>query len=117
MQLSIGDESISLTAPEMDAQIEYLAKLRAQMRDRVPDAPPPIHTVISNPAYSIRTDSMTKAALLRLRHEGYGWLNFELPPLETINMRKTWSDIVFKLGLDVAYGEYEGPERRVNKPH
>ena len=116
-ELSLGGESVSLTACELEEQIERLARVRSQMNEPVPEEPPIIETVVFNPAYAIRTDNMTKASLLRLRHGGFGWLNFELPPQEALNMKKTWTDIVYKLGLDAAAGMYEGPERRAAKPH
>ena len=118
VELSLGGESVSLTTRELEEQIERLARVRSQMKDPVPEEPPIIETVVFNPAYAIRTDNMTKASLLRLRHGGFGWLNFELPPQEALNMKKTWTDIVYKLGLDATTaGMYEGPERRAAKPH
>jgi hypothetical protein len=117
VELSVGGESISLTARELDEQIARLARVRSQMEEKVPVEPPLVESVIFNPAYAIRTDNMTKASLLRLRHGGFGWLNFELPPQEALNMRRVWIDIVFKLGLDTVSGNYEGPERRLNKLH
>ena len=117
VELSIDTESVSLTAPEMDEQIERLARVRAQMAEQVPEQPPLIQSVVFNPAYAIRTDNMTKASLLRVRHGGFGWLNFELPPQEALNMKTAWADIVYKLALDASPGGYEGPERRSAKPH
>ena len=60
---------------------------------------------------------MTKAALLSIRHGGLSWLNFELPPQEVLNMKRTWADIVDKLGLDPTPSFYDGTERRSAKPH
>jgi hypothetical protein len=117
VELSLGGQSVSLTTPELEEQIERLARVRSQMKEPVPEEPPIIESVVFNPAYAIRTDNMTKASLLRLRHGGFGWLNFELPPQEALNMKRTWTDIVYKLGLDATIGMYEGPERRTAKPH
>lgn len=117
VELSVGGESVSLTARELDQQIERLARIRSQMKEQVPVEPPLVESVVFNPAYAIRTDNMTKASLLRVRHGGFGWLNFELPPQEALNMRRAWIDIVYKLGLDTVSGAYEGPERRLNKLH
>ena len=117
VDLSIGSESISFTAQELDEQIARLARIRAQLPESVPEKPPAIETVLFNPQYFIRTDSMTKAALLSVRHGGLGWLNFELPPQEVLNMRRTWTDIVDKLGLDPSSNPYDGAERRSAKPH
>ena len=115
--LSIGNESLSFTAQELDEQIARLARIRAQMAEKVPEKPPAVETGIFNPQYFIRTDNMTKAALLSIRHGGFGWLNFELPPQEVLGMRRTWTDIVDKLELDPSSNFYEGPERRSVKPH
>jgi hypothetical protein len=117
VDLSIGTESVSLTAQELDEQIARLARIRSQMTEKVPEKPPLVETVVFNPQYFIRTDNMTKAALLSIRHGGLGWINFELPPPEVLNMRRTWTDIVDKLGLDPSSGSYEGPERRAQKLH
>jgi hypothetical protein len=117
VDLSIGNESLSFTAQELDEQIARLARIRGQMAEKIPEKPPMVETVIFNPQYFIRTDNMTKAALLSVRHGGFGWLNFELPPQEVLNMRRTWSDIVDKLGLDPSSSLYDGPERRSSKPH
>ncbi len=110
-------ESVSLTAREMDEQIERLARVRSQMSEPVPDEPPLVESVVFNPVYVIRMDHMTKACLLRLRHGGFGWLNFELPPQEALNMKRTWSEIVYKLALETPSTAYDGPERRSTKPH
>lgn len=115
--LSIGNESLSFTAQELEEQIERLGRIRSQMKEQVPSDPPLIETVIFNPAYSVRTDNMTKASLLSLRHGGFGWLHFEISPQETLNMKRTWIDIVRKLGLEMSSDMYEGPERRLSKPH
>ncbi len=116
VELAIGAESVALDAPAMDELIERLARVRAQMAEQVPEQPPLVQTVVFNPAYAIRIDHMTKAALLRVRHGGFGWLNFELPPQEALNMKRSWIDIVYKLALEAPAGDYQGPERRA-KPH
>jgi hypothetical protein len=115
--LAIGDESMSFTAQELEEQIAHLARLRAQMSDKVAAEPPPVEFVAVNPGYSVRTDSLSKASLLRIRHGGYGWLNFELPPQEALHMKRMWNDIVQKLGLDPPEDLYSGPERRRSQLH
>ena len=116
VELSIGDASVSLSEREVDEQIERLARIRSQMAQQVPTQPPLVESVVFNPIYAIRTDSMTKASLLRLRHAGFGWLNFELPPPEALNMKRVWAEIVYKLALETPATAYDGPERR-SKPH
>jgi hypothetical protein len=117
VELSIGGESLALTAQELDEQLGRLARIRSQMNEQVPSEPPLIESVVFNPAYAIRTDNMTKASLLRVRHGGFGWLNFELPPQEALNMKRMWIDIADRLGIEPAAGGYGGPERRASKPH
>lgn len=116
VSLTLGEESVSLNAAELDRQIELLARARAQMSEKFPEEPPRIESVIVNPLYTVRTDNVTKASLLRIRHAGYGWLNFELPSQEALNMKKMWKAIVDKLDLDPYADIYQGPERR-SKPH
>jgi hypothetical protein len=115
--LSMGNESMSFTAQELDEQIESLARVRAQMNEKVPDQPSLIEDVVINPSYLIRTDNITKASLLSIRHGGLGWLNFELPPQEALSMRRMWTEIVSKLGLDPSQTFYDGPERRSTTLH
>ena len=110
--LSIGDDEIVLTAQELEEQIARLAKLRARMPDSVPMEAPPIRAVTVNPAYAVRTDNVTRTSLLRIRDNGYGWLNFELPPQEALHMKRMWADIVRGLGLVPHEHFYYGPERR-----
>lgn len=115
--LSIGKESLSFTAQELEEQIERLGRIRAQMHEKVSSEPALIETVIFNPVYNVRTDSMTKACLFSVRHAGYGWLHFEFSPQEAINLKKIWTSIIKKLGLEIYTELYEGPERRLTKPH
>ena len=82
------------------------------MPDKVVVEAPPIKFVTVNPDYVVRTDNLTKTSLLRIRDGGYGWLNFELPPQEALHMKRMWSDIVRRLGLDPQEDFYGGPERR-----
>jgi hypothetical protein len=117
VNLSLGDETITLTSQELEEQIERLARIRAQLSTQVPNDPPMVETVVYNPQYRVRTDNMTKASLLSVRHGGYGWMHFELSPQEALNMKKIWIDIVNKLGLEVSTENYEGPERRSAKLH
>lgn len=100
VKLSIGNESINLTASSLDNHIVLLTAIRANMAEKHPEEPPPVQEVVVNPAYRMRTDKITKACLLRIRHEGLGWLNFELPPQEALNMRRIWNSVVERLELE-----------------
>lgn len=98
--LSLNDETTDMTASELDKQIALLASLRAKMAEGVPENPPQIEEVVIHPHYRVRVDKETKASLLRIRHAGYGWLNFEIAPQEAMNMKNIWEAIVDKLELD-----------------
>lgn len=115
VELSLGGASVRLTAHELDAQIAELANARAKMSEQVPREPTPVGRVMVNPRYMVRTDKQTKCSLLRIRHSGFGWLDFELAPAEALAMKIMWYDIVQGLGLNPPEDFYQGPERR--KPH
>src|SRR5688500_5172543 len=110
--VSLGNETLRLTADELDHQIALLAKARCALPQRVPDEPPAVDGVVLSPPYMVRGDNDTKACLLRIRHPGVGWLNFELPARDILNMKHMWRKIVDKLDLEPLHGLYEGPERR-----
>ncbi len=117
--VDLGTEhgSSSLTAQEVDRLLERLACLRSQMTEKVSEEPPAIQGVVFNPVYTVRTDNQTKASLLRIRHSGFGWLNFEIPSHEIVNMRKMWKTIADRLELD-SYSEfYESARQHTEKPH
>lgn len=117
VDLEVGSEAVSLTANELDQLLERLARLRSQMQEKIPEDPPAIHGVVFNPPYTVRTDNQSKASLLRIRHSGFGWLNFEIPSHEILNMKKMWKTIADKLDLE-AYSEYyETGRRHTDKPH
>ena len=117
VEVELGGAKANLTAAELDQALQTLSELRARMPERVPDALAQIETVYFNPIYSVRLDRETKACLLSLRHGGFGWLNFELPAQEVLNMRTMWNHIVDRMELEPPAGYYDGPERRRSKPH
>jgi hypothetical protein len=117
VDLELGKESTSLTAVEVDQLLEGLGRVRAQMQEKIPEAPPAIEAVVINPAYTVRTDNQTKASLLRIRHSGFGWLNFEIPSHEILNMKKMWKSIADKLDLDSYSDFYEAGRGHSEKPH
>lgn len=100
LTLSINGEAVDLTAEELDEQIAALSSLRAQMPQEVPEEPSPIQEVMVNPLYAIRVDRLTKTCLLRIRHAGLGWMNFEIPPQEVLNMKDVWTAIAKKLEIE-----------------
>lgn len=117
VELTLGEEKLRLAAAELDHLLQDLAELRARMPERVPDTQQRVETVYFNPVYTVRLDKETKACLLSLRHAGFGWINFELPTQEVLNMRTMWNHIVDRMELEPPSGYYDGPERRRAKPH
>lgn len=117
VQLNLDEQTVTLTADQLDQAMQELAELRSRMAELVPQEQPPIATVYFNPVYKVRLDKETKACLLSLRHAGFGWLNFELPTPEVLNMRSLWNHVVDRMDLEPPEGMYEGPDRRRSKPH
>lgn len=117
VSLEIGNESVSLSAPELDQLLERLARVRSQMTEKISEEPPAIQGVVFNPPYLVRTDNQTKASLFRIRHSGFGWLNFEIPSHEIINMKTMWKAIADKLELDPYTEFYETGRRPTDMPH
>jgi hypothetical protein len=117
VDLELENEAASLTAADVDRLLEGLARVRAQMQEKIPEAPPAIHGVVFNPSYTVRTDNQTKASLLRIRHSGFGWLNFEIPSHEILNMKKMWKSVADKLELDTYSDFYEAGRGHSEKPH
>jgi hypothetical protein len=116
--LDLGTENeSSLTASDVDQLLESLARLRAQMAEKIPETPPSIQGVVFNPLYMVRTDNQSKASLLRIRHSGFGWLNFEIPSHEIVKMKKMWKAITDKLELDTYSDFYESQRQPTEKPH
>lgn len=116
-QLTLDDASANFTASELEQAMQTLSMLRARMPEPVPDSFSQVDTVYFNPVYTVRLDRESKACLLSLRHGGFGWLHFELPTQEVLNMRTMWNHIVDRMDLEPPAGLYDGPERRRAKPH
>ena len=117
VELMLGTERVRLGALELDAVLQTLCALRVSMPERVPEQQEQIDTVFFNPVYSVRLDKEIKSCLLCLRHPGYGWINFEFPAQEILNMRTMWNHAVERLDLEPPVGYYDGPDRRRAKPH
>jgi hypothetical protein len=117
LTLELNGETMRLSPTELDQAIQEIAQVRARMPDAVAERQPPVDTVYYNPVYKVRLDKETKACLLSIRHPGLGWLNFELPTQEVLNMRTLWNHVVDRMDLEPPVGLYDGPERRREKPH
>lgn len=117
VEIEIGGGKVCLGAAELDHMLQTLGELRARMPEEVSQTQAQIEAVLANPLYSVRLDKQRKACLLSLRHPGFGWINFELPAQEVLNMRTLWNQIVDRMELEPPAGYYDGPERRQAKPH
>jgi hypothetical protein len=116
-EITFDDKTLALSSQQLDQTLQALAELRARMPDAVPEEQPPVETVFYNPRYKVRLDKESKACLFSLRHAGFGWINFELPTQEVLNMRTLWNHVVDRMDLEPPLGLYDGPERRRAKPH
>ncbi len=116
LTLSLNNESIHLTSEELDQRISELSAIRAQMQPGIPEEPPSIQEAVVNPLYAIRVDRVTRACLLRIRHPGLGWLNFEIPSQEIVNMKEVWSEIARRLELEL-HDAIQAPSDMPNNLH
>jgi hypothetical protein len=83
VRLAIGNETTLLGANEIDELTRRLSQLRAQMQP----APPPVpmksvtYTLENDPCWHVdRSALLGGSTVLMLRHTGFGWIAFSLPP-------------------------------------
>lgn len=69
-----------ITAPELDALIEAIGQHRALLTPAVNDTPPTDFSATINPAWTLFNGPL--GSVLRIRHPGFGWLSFIIPPPE-----------------------------------
>jgi hypothetical protein len=82
--VKIGEESEQMNTLRLDAFIQELARIRAQLAPPVPNDPPmgqPVQA-IADPRYWTELEATTGGALLMFRHPGFGWVPLLLPPSE-----------------------------------
>lgn len=77
---------MSLSADEIDDLLRGLAAARSTMRDQVPLTLEPsfIATAIADPAW--RMSRSEYGPTLTLRHPGFGWQTYVLPPAECCHL-------------------------------
>lgn len=84
-----------LSAAELDELIAKAAERRAQLKpEHSADPPKEVHSALSDPAWytgPIRTDDGLRIAL-QVRHHGFGWLTFAIPPLEIAKLMNYWTN-------------------------
>jgi hypothetical protein len=94
--LTVGQQlaQVDLSAKELEDVLTILGEARAIMKQPVPAEPPNVagarEAVILDPAW--RTNTAIHPSLdgivLRLRHLGFGWVTFLLPPHEALALGK-----------------------------
>lgn len=74
---------VTWEAPELEAVIDALMRLRANMAEPVPTTREPVYRleVIENPQWDVPAvhSGALDRTVLALRHPGKGWLGFSLP--------------------------------------
>jgi hypothetical protein len=70
-------------AEHIDALIQLLAEIRAEMAPPVSEEPPRVHAdALHNPRYATELHTFSGGTLLEIRHPALGWMDFVLPSLE-----------------------------------
>ncbi len=84
-----------LSAAELDELIAKAAERRAQLKPDHPLEPPKVvRSALEDPAWytgPIQTDAGLRIAL-QVRHYGFGWLTFAMPPLEIAKLMNYWTN-------------------------
>jgi hypothetical protein len=80
-------------ADHLDALIQLLAEVRAEMWPPVSEEPPRVHPgALHNPRYATELHSFSGGTLLEIRHPSLGWMDFVLPSLERIRITRFLSE-------------------------
>ena len=76
-------------AEHIDALIQLLADIRAEMSPAVSQEPPRVHSdALHDPRYATELHSFSGGTLLEIRHPALGWMDFVLPSLERIRITR-----------------------------
>jgi hypothetical protein len=76
-------------AEHIDALIQLLAELRAEMTPPVSEEPPRVHAdALHNPRYATELHQFSGGTLLEIRHPSLGWMDFVLPSLERMRITR-----------------------------
>lgn len=71
-------------AEHVNALIDVLSQIRAEMTPAVPEQPPAPHEVepLHDPRYVTQLHPFSGGTLFEFRHPSFGWLEFVVPSLE-----------------------------------
>ena len=80
-------------AEHIDALIQVLAEIRAEMAPQVSQEPPQVHAdALHDPRYATELHPFSGGTLLEIRHPALGWMDFVLPSLERIRITRFLSE-------------------------
>lgn len=81
VHVAVEDKSVVLEPADVDAVIEHLSMLRAQMRPDVPKELSRTHQYVieMDPCWHTERHPMYDGAVMFMRHTGLGWAGFALP--------------------------------------
>lgn len=80
-------------AEHIDALIQVLAEIRADMAPPVSQEPPQVHRdALHNPRYATELHPFSGGTLLEIRHPALGWMDFVLPSLERVRMTRSLTE-------------------------
>jgi hypothetical protein len=80
-------------AEHLDALIQLLGEIRAEMSPPVSEEPPRVHAYpLHNPRYATELHTFSGGTLLEIRHPSLGWMDFVLPSLERIRITRSLSE-------------------------
>lgn len=82
LRFVIGNNAALLDAHEIDDLIAQLAEVRSQMRPVPPPQPlrSRMYSLEMDPCWHVDRGPLVDGVVLMLRHTGFGWLGFSLPP-------------------------------------
>jgi hypothetical protein len=80
-------------AEHIDALIQVLAEIRAEMSPQVASDPPQVRRdALHNPRYATELHQFSGGTLLEIRHPALGWMDFVLPSLERVRITRFLSE-------------------------
>jgi hypothetical protein len=80
-------------AEHIDALIQLLGEIRAEMSPAVSEQPPAVHAdALHNPRYATELHTFSGGTLLEVRHPSLGWIDFILPSLERVRITRSLAD-------------------------
>jgi len=81
VRIAIDHHAVLLKADELDALLEHLSVIRANMHPEVSRVPSPTHQYVVefDPCWLAEKHPLYDGTVLFLRHAGLGWTGFALP--------------------------------------